>query len=52
MTKQGLQGFHRRVGPTPLIVRQLRERIRRQEEQTSSDYAMTFDVGINPSVAV
>ncbi len=40
------------LDPTPLIVRQLRERIRRQEEQTSSDYAMTFDVGINPSVAV
>ncbi len=38
------------LDPTPLIVRQLRERI--QEEQTSSDYAMTFDVGINPSVAV
>ena len=40
------------LDPTPLIVRQLRDRIRREEQQSSSAYAMTFDVGITPSATI
>lgn len=40
------------LDPTPLIVRQLRERIRNQEEQSASTYAMTFDIGITPSASI
>ena len=40
------------LDPTPLIVRQLRDRIRREEQQSSSVYAMTFDVGITPSATI
>lgn len=40
------------LDPTPLIVRQLKERIRKQEEGAPSVYAMTFDVDINPTAAI
>lgn len=40
------------LDPTPLIVRQLKEKIKKQEEGTPSVYAMTFEVGITPSATL
>lgn len=40
------------LDPTPLIVCQLKERIKKQDDGLPSVYAMKFDVDINPTAAI
>ncbi len=40
------------LDPTPLIVRQLKEKIKKQEEGSPSVYAMTFEVGITQAATL
>ncbi|MCM1356860.1 MAG: translocation/assembly module TamB [Staphylococcus sp.] len=40
------------LDPTPLIVRQLKERIKKEEAGAPSIYAMSFEVDINPTATI
>ncbi len=40
------------LDPTPLLVRQLRERMKKHEEGDPSTYTMNFQIGINPQATI
>lgn len=40
------------LDPTPLVIRQLKERIKHEEEGAPSVYTMTFKVGITPDATI